>query len=65
MLRPLPHAAAWFRCFDFVQVNEDEMRQLADEPMAVAAVAMAEGVRVLTVTLGPRARPTSRPMRIR
>jgi len=54
MLRPLPHAAAWFRCFDFVQVNEDEMRQLADEPMAVAAVAMAEGVRVLTVTLGPR-----------
>ncbi|HEX5817670.1 MAG TPA: PfkB family carbohydrate kinase [Gemmatimonadales bacterium] len=53
-LRPLPHAAAWFRCFDFVQVNEDEMRQLADEPMAVAAVAMAEGVRVLTVTLGPR-----------
>jgi hypothetical protein len=54
MLRPLPHAAAWFRCFDFVQVNEDEMRQLADEPMAVAAVAMAEGVRVLTVTLGAR-----------
>jgi hypothetical protein len=53
-LRPLPHAAAWFRCFDFVQVNEDEMRQLADEPMTVAAVAMAEGVRVLTVTLGPK-----------
>jgi len=53
-MRPLPHAAAWFRCFDFVQVNEDELRQLADEPMAVAAVAMAEGVRVLTVTLGPR-----------
>jgi len=54
VMRPLPHAAAWFRCFDFVQVNEDELRQLADEPMAVAAVAMAEGVRVLTVTLGPR-----------
>jgi pfkB family carbohydrate kinase len=53
-LRPLPHAAAWFRCFDFVQMNEDEMRQLADEPMAAAAVAMAEGVRLLTVTLGPK-----------
>jgi hypothetical protein len=53
-LQPLPQAAAWFRCFDFVQVNEDELRELADEPMAVAAVAMAAGVRVLTVTLGPR-----------
>ena len=53
-LQPLPQAAAWFRCFDFVQVNEDEMHELADEPMAVAAVAMAAGVRVLTVTLGPR-----------
>jgi hypothetical protein len=53
-LQPLPQAAAWFRCFDFVQVNEAEMRELADDPMAVAAVAMAEGVRVLTVTLGPR-----------
>jgi sugar/nucleoside kinase (ribokinase family) len=53
-LQPLPHAGAWFRCFDFVQVNEDEMRELADDPMAVAAVAMAAGVRVLTVTLGPR-----------
>jgi hypothetical protein len=54
VLQPLPHAAAWFRCFDFVQVNEDELRQLADEPMALAAVAMAAGVRLLTVTLGPR-----------
>ncbi|MBI2795409.1 MAG: carbohydrate kinase family protein [Gemmatimonadetes bacterium] len=44
----------WCRCFDFVQVNEDEMALMASDPMALAATAMAHGVRALTVTLGPR-----------
>ena len=53
-LQPLPNAAAWFRCFDFVQVNEDEMSMMASDPLALAAMATAEGVKVLNVTLGKR-----------
>jgi hypothetical protein len=53
-LQPLPNAPAWFRCFDFVQVNEDEMSMMAADPLALAAVALAAGVTVLNVTLGPR-----------
>lgn len=45
-------AAAWMACFDFVQVNEDEMRLLAPDPLALAAAAMAAGVAVVNVTLG-------------
>lgn len=52
--QPLPNAAAWCRCFDFLQVNEEEMQLLAPDPMALAATALAEGVRCLTVTLGRR-----------
>jgi hypothetical protein len=51
-LQPLPNAAAWFRCFDLIQVNEDEMSMIATDPMALAATAFAEGVSALTVTLG-------------
>ena len=53
-LQPLPNAAAWFRCFDIVQVNEDEMSMMAPDPLALAAMAMASGVRALNVTLGRR-----------
>src|SRR5260221_2687486 len=53
-LQPLPNPAAWCRCFDFVQVNEDEMSMMAPDPMGLAAVAMSEGVRTLNVTLGKR-----------
>ena len=53
-LQPLPNPAAWCRCFDFVQVNEDEMRMMAPDPMALAAVAMSTGVNALNVTLGKR-----------
>jgi len=53
-LRPLPNAAAWFECFDLVQVNEQEMSMMAPAPMALAATAMNAGVRCLTVTLGRR-----------
>ncbi len=53
-LRPLPNLAAWCRCFDLVQVNEDELSMMAPDPMALAATAQAEGVRCLVVTLGSR-----------
>ncbi|MGH7674209.1 MAG: PfkB family carbohydrate kinase, partial [Gemmatimonadales bacterium] len=53
---PQPPAAgsAWFGCFDIVQLNEDEMRQLGDDPMAAAAAALAQGCRALCVTLASR-----------
>jgi hypothetical protein len=53
-LRPLHDSAAWLSCFDVVQLNEDEMGQFGAEPLAVAARAMADGVRALIVTLGAR-----------
>lgn len=53
-LRPLPDATAWFRCFDYAQLNEEEMQQLGPEPMVVAAAALDAGVRLLNVTLGAR-----------
>lgn len=54
VLRPLADPVAWFRCFDVVQVNEDEMNQLTTDPMALAAQALAAGVKLLVVTLGAR-----------
>ncbi|HJP57801.1 MAG TPA: carbohydrate kinase family protein [Gemmatimonadales bacterium] len=53
-LRPLPDAPSWFGCFDAVQLNEEEMRQLSSDPLALAADALGAGVRLLVVTLGPR-----------
>lgn len=52
--QPIANAAEWCRCFDLVQVNEDEVALLAPDPMAMAATALAAGVQCLTVTLGPR-----------
>jgi sugar/nucleoside kinase (ribokinase family) len=52
--RPLPEVAAWCRCFDLLQVNEDELAMLAPDPMALAATAFDAGVRNLLVTLGRR-----------
>jgi hypothetical protein len=54
VLRPLPDAASWFACFDAVQVNEDEMRQLSPDPLAMSADVLGAGVSLLVVTLGPR-----------
>lgn len=54
VLRPLPDAAEWFRCFDMVQLNEDEMKQLSPDPLTLSAQALEAGVSLLTVTLGPR-----------
>jgi hypothetical protein len=50
--RPLPQVRDWFACFDVVQLNEDELALIGDDPMAVAAEALALGVRLLVVTLG-------------
>jgi hypothetical protein len=52
--QPLPNAAEWCRCFDLLQVNEDEMATMAPDPLALAATAMGAGVRALNVTLGAR-----------
>lgn len=56
--RPLPQAADWFGCFDFVQLNEDEMAQLGSDPLSVAAGALrgegGGGCTTLCVTLGSR-----------
>ncbi len=54
VLKPLNDPLEWLRCFDVVQVNEDEMRQLWPDPMALAAGAIDAGVSLLLVTLGPR-----------
>jgi pfkB family carbohydrate kinase len=54
VLQPLPDAADWFGCFDLVQLNEDEMRQLSPDPLTLSAQALEAGVSLLTVTLGPR-----------
>ncbi len=53
-LQPLPNVAEWCRCFDLLQVNEDEMTMMAPDPLALAATALANGVRCLAVTLGSR-----------
>jgi sugar/nucleoside kinase (ribokinase family) len=53
-LQPLPNPAAWCRCFDLIQVNEDEMSMMAPDAMALAAIAFANGVCSLSITLGSR-----------
>jgi sugar/nucleoside kinase (ribokinase family) len=52
--QPLGAVAEWCRCADFIQVNEDEMNLMASDPVALAATALAAGVRCLSVTLGSR-----------
>jgi hypothetical protein len=54
VLRPLPDAPSWFGCFDAVQVNEDEMRQLSPDPLGLSADVLGAGVKLLVVTLGAR-----------
>ncbi|HUR00029.1 MAG TPA: carbohydrate kinase family protein [Gemmatimonadaceae bacterium] len=53
-LQPLPNAAAWCRCFDFLQVNEDEMSMMASDHVSLATTALAEGVSSVVITLGSR-----------
>ena len=52
--RPLAEAPAWMECFDVVQLNEDEMRQLSPDPLSLAADAIGQGVSLLVVTLAAK-----------
>jgi sugar/nucleoside kinase (ribokinase family) len=54
VLQPLADPAAWFACFDAVQLNEDEMRQLSPDPLSLSAQALGAGTSLLVVTLGPK-----------
>src|SRR3954453_9513584 len=54
VLQPLADATAWFGCFDVIQLNEDEMRQLSPDPLSRSAGALGAGVSLLVVTLGPK-----------
>jgi sugar/nucleoside kinase (ribokinase family) len=51
-LRPVEEPLAWLACFDVAQLNEDEMAQMGDEPLALAVQALERGVRAVCVTLG-------------
>ena len=53
-LQPLDRVADWCRCFDLLQLNEDEVTMMAADPMELAATALSCGVRCLVVTLGSR-----------
>lgn len=48
----LPEATRWFGCFDVIQLNEEELHQLAPEPLPIAASALAAGAGAMVVTLG-------------
>jgi len=50
----IPNVAEWCGCFDFLQMNEEEMATIAPDPMSLSATAMAAGVSCLLVTLGKR-----------
>lgn len=52
--RPLEAWVSWLRCFDAVQVNEDEFDMLgaSGDPWRLAADAMGPDLKLLTVTLG-------------
>jgi hypothetical protein len=52
--QPLLNVEAWCRCFDLLQVNEDELAMMAPDGMALAATALAAGVSCLIVTHGSR-----------
>lgn len=52
--RPISHVREWCGCFDLLQGNEDEIRLMAADPMALAATAMHAGARLLAVTLASR-----------
>ncbi len=52
--RPLSDVREWCGCFDFLQANEDEIRMMAPDSMALAATAMHAGASGLFVTLGKR-----------
>jgi sugar/nucleoside kinase (ribokinase family) len=57
MPRPLAAWREWLRCFDAVQLNEDELATLAHawgDPWLFAAEMIGDGLRLLLVTLAER-----------
>ena len=55
--RPLPLQDSWLRCFDAVQMNDDEFALLGREtgdPWRLAAHVVGPDLKLITVTLGPR-----------
>jgi sugar/nucleoside kinase (ribokinase family) len=52
--RALQDSASWLGCFDVVQLNEDEMRQLSPDPLSLAAEAIGAGTSLLIVTLAAK-----------
>ena len=50
----IPFVTEWCACFDFLQMNEEEMATIAPDSMSLAATALAAGVSCLLVTLGKR-----------
>ncbi|MDB4917831.1 MAG: hypothetical protein JWM95_5475 [Gemmatimonadetes bacterium] len=52
--RAIPNVAEWCECFDFLQMNEEEMATIAPDSMSLAATAIAAGVSCLLVTLGKK-----------
>lgn len=56
-LQPLEHWRDWLRCFDIVQMNEDELGMLAQawgDPWHFAAQAVNRELKLLIITLGAR-----------
>lgn len=49
--RPLPHADAWLRCFDAVQMNEEELSLLGVEPARIGDL-LGAGPALVLVTRG-------------
>lgn len=56
--RELPAWREWLRCFDAVQMNEDEFdllgRTAGGDPWRLASAAVGAELKLITVTLGPR-----------
>jgi sugar/nucleoside kinase (ribokinase family) len=52
----LAHWGEWFRCFDGVQMNEDEFELLGhatEDPWLLTAGVVGDDLKLITVTLGP------------
>ena len=55
--RPLPFWESWLRCFDAVQMNDDEFALLGratGDPWRLAAQVVGPDLKLIAVTLGPR-----------
>lgn len=51
---PIKSPAEWCACFDFIQVNEDELPMMAPDARALASMASEAGAHCTIVTLGRR-----------